>query len=93
MTNYNIPEELLTRYVSCIKSIQCVLKAHRSTESSLKIVEVFGLLEKERESIHNELLAAAGVTREDNKFTFKLATIVENLLYGAKDLSCVFDKD
>lgn len=81
MTEYNIPEELLTRYVSVIKSIQAVLKAHRFAESSSKIVEAFSILEKEREVIHDEILQAAGAKRNDSKFSFYLATIVEELLY------------
>ena len=74
MNKYNIPPELLAKYVLIVSSMQkCIFCGN---------VSALKCLEKSRREIHDEILEACKVTRDDDSFTLFFANIIEEILEG-----------
>lgn len=63
----NVPKELIDRYISLVHA----MAAARTSPS------IYVQMDMRRQKVHDEILKAAGATRDDKRFAMKLAMLAE----------------
>jgi len=71
--NFDVPQELLLKYVSIIKQME----QNRGTSST------YARLDREREKIHKELCKHVGVGKNDKKFSLWLSVVCDQMTNNA----------
>lgn len=72
MTKLNVNMELLERYVRIIHAMNMVRDIHN--------IKTYSVLEEARRDLHNQLLDAAGVARNNAEFNMELASLIDEMV-------------